>query len=251
MSNQMPKDLFSGHAKDYSDFRPSYPEDLINYICHLVKYRGVVWDCACGNGQLAIPLAEHFHLVMASDISEKQILQAPGHRGVLYTVQQAENTDFPDEYFDMVVVGQAIHWFNHEAFYHEVNRVLAPQGVIVAIGYGLMSINPPLNEVLQNFYKNIVGPYWPLERAHLDAGYETIPWPFESIQTPAFDMTMRWTFDKMMNYLNTWSSVKLYENENGANPVALVAEDFKKAWGREGEKVVRFPLFVKAGKKLV
>jgi SAM-dependent methyltransferase len=249
MSSQIPGDLFSGHAKDYAGFRPVYPEELIHYISHLVRYRGVVWDCACGNGQLSLPLAGHFNLVMATDISEQQIAHAPGHKGIMYTVQRAEQTDFPDEYFDMIVIGQAIHWFDHDAFYSEVNRVLAPDGVIVAVGYGLMTINEEVDAVLNHFYKNITGTYWPTERAHLDAGYTTIPWPFDTIETPSFEMTHHWGFDQMMGYLNTWSAVKLYEKETGVNPLTLVVEDFRKAWGSDNTRLVRFPLFVKAGKK--
>jgi len=244
------KDLFSGHAKEYAAFRPKYPDAFVKYISRLVKYRGVVWDCACGNGQFSLPLAEHFQLVLASDISEKQIAAAPGHKGILYTVQPAEKTDFPDEFFDMVVVGQAIHWFNHDAFYREANRVMGPNAVIAAIGYGLMRISPEVNAVLDHFYKNITGPYWEPERKYIDDSYKTLPFPFETIEVPLFEMPCQWTFEQMMGYLNTWSAVKKYEKENGINPLTLVAGDFEKVWGGATFKQVVFPLFVKAGRKL-
>jgi methylase of polypeptide subunit release factors len=96
MDAPSPKDLFSGHAEDYVAFRPAYPDELIKYLSRLVKYRGVVWDCGCGNGQLAYALAEHFQLVCATDISEKQLAHAPGHNGILYKVMPAEQTDFPE-----------------------------------------------------------------------------------------------------------------------------------------------------------
>jgi len=243
------KDLFSGHARDYAEFRPKYPDALVKYISRLVKYRGVVWDCACGSGQLSLPLAEHFQLVLASDISEGQIAQAPGHKGILYTVQPAEKTDFPDEFFDMVVVGQAIHWFNHEAFYREAKRVMGPNAVLVIIGYGMMRVSPEVDVVIDHFYKNITGPYWEPERKYINEAYQTLPFPFETIEIPTFDMPCQWSFAQMMGYLNTWSAVKKYEAKNGLNPLTLVADDLEQAWGSPAVKQVVFPIFMKAGKK--
>ncbi len=248
MASTFVKDLFSGHAKDYADFRPKYPAELVKYISRLVKYRGVVWDCGCGNGQLSLPLAQEFQLVLASDISAEQVAQAPGHKGILYTIQPAEQTDFPDAFFDMVVVGQAIHWFNHDAFYREAKRVMGPQAVIVAIGYGLMRVSPEVDAVLDYFYQHITGPYWEPERRYIDDAYQTLPFPFEPIEVPAFEMPCDWTFAQMMGFLNTWSAVKKYEAANGVNPLSLVADDFEKAWGGEESMQVVFPLFVRAGR---
>lgn len=58
-----------------------------------------------------------------------------------------------------------------------------------------------------------------------------------------------WTFSQMMWYLNTWSAVKKYEQENGMNPLSLVATDFEKAWGGVVNRRVVFPGFVRAGRK--
>ncbi len=46
------KDLFSGHAKLYATFRPSYPKELVRFhlITHLLPIE-VAWDCGTGNGQ--------------------------------------------------------------------------------------------------------------------------------------------------------------------------------------------------------
>jgi hypothetical protein len=49
----MAKDLFSQQSKLYAQFRPSYPQELFDYILQFVKERGTAWDCATGNGQAA------------------------------------------------------------------------------------------------------------------------------------------------------------------------------------------------------
>lgn len=250
MSVNPSKDIFSGYAADYARFRPHYPPGLIKFISSLVKYRGVVWDCGCGNGQLSMAMAEPFQLVCASDISAQQIAQAPGHKGILYSVQPAEKTDFPDYFFDMVVVGQAIHWFNHDAFYREANRVMGSNAVLAVIGYRLMRVSPEIDVVIDHFYKNITDPYWEPERKYIDEAYQTLPFPFELINVPAFEITAQWSFEQMMGYLNTWSAVKKYEKENGVNPLTLVENDLAKAWGNHPVQQITFPIIVKAGRKI-
>jgi hypothetical protein len=64
-----------------------------------------------------------------------------------------------------------------------------------------------------------------------------------------FEMPCDWNFTQMISFLNTWSAVKKYEQENGINPLSLVAGDFEKAWGGEESRRVVFPLFVRAGRK--
>jgi SAM-dependent methyltransferase len=243
-----PKDYFSGHAADYANFRPHYPTELIKYISKLIKYRGVAWDCACGNGQLAVALANHFHLVMATDISENQISKAPANKGIFYTVQSAEKTDFPDAYFDLITIGQALHWFNLPAFYKEAKRVLTPNGLIVAIAYGFVKINPELDAIINRLYSDTLGDYWPPERQLIEDKYASIFWPFTPLDFPAFEMKCNWSLTQMMGYLNTWSAVKAYEKANHLNPVQDISEELNHAWGQAKNAEITFPLIIKAGK---
>ena len=72
----MAKDLFSGHSKSYAKYRPGYPKELFEYILQFVERKEKVWDCATGNGQAAVVLADYFEKVEATDISEAQIKNA-------------------------------------------------------------------------------------------------------------------------------------------------------------------------------
>ena len=60
------KDHFSGHASGYASFRPRYPEALFDFVAALTPGRSLAWDCATGNGQAALGLAERFTRVIAS-----------------------------------------------------------------------------------------------------------------------------------------------------------------------------------------
>ena len=67
------KDHFSGHASSYQKFRPSYPDEMFEFLASLAPTRTLAWDCATGNGQAAISLSQHFTQVVAPDASDKQI----------------------------------------------------------------------------------------------------------------------------------------------------------------------------------
>ncbi|WP_246054214.1 class I SAM-dependent methyltransferase [Antarcticibacterium flavum] len=120
------KDNFSHSPKDYSQYRPKYPQELIEYLIQLVNNTGKLWDCGTGNGQLAAALAPYFERVEATDISRQQIAEAKQKENINYTAVPAERTNFPGSFFNLVTVAQAVHWFEFQDFYREVKRVLKP-----------------------------------------------------------------------------------------------------------------------------
>ncbi|NHM07006.1 class I SAM-dependent methyltransferase [Flavobacterium sp. CYK-4] len=241
------KDNFSTASDQYAKFRPGYPEALFAYLKSQLPSCQTAWDCGTGNGQVAVKLSEFIHKVYATDISAAQIEQAERLPNIEYSVQAAEQTNFPDVFFDLIVVAQAIHWFDFEKFYREVNRTAKDNALMLVIGYGLLKITPEIDALILNFYRNIIGPYWDAERRYIDERYQTIPFPFEAIQATDFNNTYHWNFDHLMGYLNTWSAVKHYQKANGHNPVDLVAEKLKTAYGTQARKV-NFPLLLRMGK---
>lgn len=241
------KDLFSEQAAAYAAYRPAYPLALGKAIAKLQRYRGVAWDCATGNGQLAMQLAEHFALVCASDASAAQLRQAPANNSIHYSVQPAEHTDYPDHYFDVVTVAQAIHWLDIEAFYKEVRRVAKPEGHLVVIGYGLCSINDAVDAWLHNFYYNSIHTYWEPERKILEDEFQTLYFPFREVAFPSLQMEMEWTATQFIHYLSTWTAVQKCMAETKVNPLDDASEKLWKIWPAAEKRTVRWPLFIKAG----
>ncbi|SLK05264.1 class I SAM-dependent methyltransferase [Salegentibacter salarius] len=195
---------------------------------------------------MAGELAKFFKEVQASDISQQQLDNAVSQPNIHYSVQPAEKTSFPDHNFDLITVAQAIHWFNFEAFYKEVERVLKPDGIIAVIGYSLFKSNPETDEVILNFYRDIIGPLWDEERRYLDEKYKSIPFPFKEIKSPAFEQEYQWTFTHLIGYLKTWSAVKHYEKAKGENPVDLIEDELKASFGAKNKVV--FPILFRSGK---
>ena len=253
-----PKDLFSKQSKQYASSRPTYPRELFEFIVGLVDEKNLVWDCATGNGQAAVVLAEYFKHVVASDISAKQIENAQQKRNITYRIFPAEKTPLEDNTVDLITVAQALHWFDFDKFYKEAKRALKKKndksmgGIIAAWAYGLHSISPGLDKVSHRLYEDILGDkYWAPERKYVEAKYETIPFPFEQVPAPQFQIELNWNMPDLVNYFHSWSSVQKFIEKNNYDPVSDILDSLEDAWGgkhriNEKRKVV-WPLYVKVG----
>ena len=240
------KDNFSHQSADYANFRPQYPKEIFDEIKTRLKSSNCAWDCATGNGQVAKELSKFFENVKATDISENQLNQAPKLANINYSVQTAEKVDFPDNSFDLITVAQAIHWFNFDKFYTEVKRTLKNDGIFVVLGYSLFRSNPETNKIMDNFYYNIIGPYWDEERKYLDDGYKSIPFPFQEIETSEVFFKEEWQLERLIGYLKTWSAVKHFIDKNGYDPVDELYNDLKESFG--DKNIIEFPILFRMGR---
>jgi len=242
------KDLFSGHSKKYAAFRPTYPEALYRFIFDHVAHKGVAWDCATGNGQVARFLSEHFQKVYATDISQQQLDQAFRAPNIFYSISPAEKTTFLDQQFDLVTVGQALHWFDQPKFFEEVKRVGKRQSIVAIWGYALLYIEPTIDKIILDFYHHTVGSYWDEARRMVEKEYSTIDFPFHEIAAPKLNIEVTWTIDHLLGYLESWSATQKYIQANGHNPVEKVAEKIRSHWKTGESKNIRFPVFTRIGK---
>lgn len=242
------KDLFSEASDNYARFRPSYPDDLITFLVSEAQNFERVWDCATGNGQLAMPLSKHFKKVYATDISQQQMAQAPQKENIAYSLQSAEKTDFPDGFFDLITVGQAVHWFNFDAFYDEVKRTLKPNGLLAIIGYAFPQFPSEIQGIMNHLYRNVVGSFWDEERRFVDGHYQTIPFPFMELPTPKFSYSQQWDFEHLEGYISTWSATKKYIKSLNQNPFDAIKFDLKDVLKTRDSFQAVFPILLRLGK---
>ena len=244
-------DHFSAVAVKYADFRPHYPAALFDYLATLVAAEATVWDCACGNGQATSDLAARFRKVVGTDASREQIESASPSPNVEYRVALAEQSGLADGSVALITIAQALHWFKLESFYAEAKRVLANRGVLAAWAYGINRVEgEPVDKLVQDFYSNVVGPYWPPERHLVEEGYRTIQFPFAEITPPAFRMEAGWTLEQLLGYFSTWSATNRFIKATGRNPLEPLGAALRDVWGEpEKTRVVTWPLVLRIGLK--
>lgn len=244
------KDHFSSHAAGYAQYRPTYPTALVDYFVSISPAIQLALDCGCGTGQLSVLLADRFERVVATDASAQQIANAHAHPRVEYSATPAERSGLPDASVDLITVAQAAHWFDLDAFYAEVRRVAKRQGVIALITYGVLHVAQPAAEaLLQHFYSETVGPYWPPERRHVEDGYRSLPFPFDELTAPPLAIEVSWTLPDLLGYIDTWSAVRGAEKAIGRAPIEAFRNEMADLWGDpQRREAIHWPLSLRAGR---
>jgi len=249
----MTKDLFSKQADAYSAYRPLYPPELYAWlVLQTPRPHHLAWDVGTGNGQVAAVLAQHFERVLATDLSAAQLAKALQVPNITYRQALAKASGLDDSSTDLVCVAQAMHWFDLDLFYPEVDRVLRPGGLFAAWGYKIpeSETNPGFTSAFFHCYKNILGPYWDPERRLVEESYASMPFPYEKMATPDFSMRATWTAKDAAGYIASWSALQNYRAALQEDPLpaieALLTEQVP-----PGTTVdVFFPMFVVCGRKV-
>ena len=242
------EDHFSAQAGEYARYRPHYPPELFDYLVSIAPGHHLAWDCGTGNGQAALELARHFERVLATDASAEQVALAAPHERIEYRVEPAEETSLEAGSVDLVTVAIAVHWFDLDRFYPAVRRVLAPRGVLAVWTYHMMEIEPAIDRIVDHYYRDVVGAYWPPRFRHVDQRYRTLPFPFEELIPPEFHMHADWTLENLTGFLSSWSATERYRAERGHHPVGLIWPELSRAWGAPSQvRPVRWPLHLRVG----
>jgi SAM-dependent methyltransferase len=134
-----PTRRFSDRVADYVRFRPGYPPavvDLLMTACGLTP-AWIVADIGAGPGNLSRLFLDHGNPVVAvepnremREAGERLLGAHPRFRAV---AGRAEVTGLPNRSVDLVVAGQAFHWFDRAAAKAEFARILQPPGRTVLV----------------------------------------------------------------------------------------------------------------------
>jgi SAM-dependent methyltransferase len=129
-----PTERFTTRAENYARYRPGYPSEAIELLrarCGL-KRGATVADVGSGTGILTALLLAGGALVAAVEpnaamraAAEAALGARPGFRSVNGT---AEATTLAPASVDLLVAGQAFHWFDVERARAEALRILRPGG---------------------------------------------------------------------------------------------------------------------------
>ena len=115
---------------------------LFDWLASQCDRRDQAWDCATGTGQAATGIAPHFRHVYATDSSAGQIVRAEPASNITYAVAPAESCGLSDCSVDLITVAQALHWFDRDRFFAEVQRIARPRALLAVYGYSWFYLTP-------------------------------------------------------------------------------------------------------------
>ncbi|MFS7905694.1 putative methyltransferase type 11, S-adenosyl-L-methionine-dependent methyltransferase [Helianthus anomalus] len=175
--------------------------------------------------------------VIGTDTSKNQIEFAPKLPNVRYectspnmSMSELEAKIGPESSVDLVTVAQALHWFDHDAFYNQVKWILK---------------KPHESK-----------PYWESQRGLVDDKYTTVKFPFDLLDgcdhTGPFEFETKqpMSLDAFLTYVRLWSAYQTAK-VNGVELLSEgVIEEFRKAWKEDAnvEKSVTYLVYLQTRK---
>ncbi len=173
--NTAPVDRFSDRAKEYAASRPDYPSALGEALKSFggLTTESVVADIGSGTGISSRLLLGTGCRVIGVEpnaamraVSVSELADEPRFTAVYGS---AESTTLPDASVDMVVAGQAFHWFDPVPTRDEFRRILRPGGT-VGLFWNIRSVSgTPVLDDYEALLQEFGGDYHATDRRHEQA----------------------------------------------------------------------------------
>ncbi len=183
-----------GTAEAYAQGRPYFHPLVIEKVKENLALSAPVKlavDVACGTGLSTRALLAIAEQIVATDISEVMLSQAPKDACITYYQAPAEALPLEDASADLMTVSLAFHWLERKAFLREARRVLRLGGWLVVYENffeGRQHSNTDFVRWLERYYE-----------AHPSPPRDRAPFTDEDAQRAGFEFLVRET------YKNTWS----------------------------------------------
>jgi SAM-dependent methyltransferase len=194
-----PTKRFSNRVENYLKYRPTYPPEIIPLLesaCGLTA-ESVIADVGSGTGLLTELFLRHGNPVFGVEpnpemrtAGEKVLAKYPKFTSVSAS---AEATALPDHSIDLVIAGQAFHWFDRGQARPEFVRILKPHGWVVLAWNGYRVETSPLMAAYQDLVIRYGTDYSEVQR-------EVVGCDVESFYAPGSCKCARFEFQQTFDY---------------------------------------------------
>ncbi len=190
-------------SKEYAKFRDIYPEEFYKKLADLslgVKGQKAL-DIGTGTGVVPRNMFDYGADWTGVDISENQIayakqLSKDAGMDIRFQVSAAEDIDFPDASFDVVIACQCFMYFDKDILLPKIHRMLKKDGHFAVL---FMAWLPEESEIAKASEEMVLkyNPSW--SGAHMTRyTLETPPWckdMFEPVHMLTYDLPVAFTRD--------------------------------------------------------
>lgn len=133
MDKRHPENLFTGKAEVYAATRPSYPEQLLQWLESRADFESVA-DVGAGTGIFTVflqPVCQKIIAVEPNPDMRQVFARMPGGWDCIQG--SAEAIPLPDNSLTLIAAAQAFHWFDEIRFREECRRLLRPEGKLLIV----------------------------------------------------------------------------------------------------------------------
>lgn len=153
-----PKRRFSGRAENYARHRPGYPKAILEFLDGRGLTTGsLIADVASGTGLLSELFLGNGNRVFGvepnREMREAGERYLGGYERFESVAGTAEATTLGDASVDLIVVGQAFHWFEPRSTRAEFERILKPGGCVALLWNDMRRDATPFMEAYERLIR--------------------------------------------------------------------------------------------------
>lgn len=220
------KERFSNRVDSYVKYRPSYPQEAIQYLYDTagLPENGEVADIGAGTGIFSKPLLERGSKVTAVE-PNKEMREAAenmlgGEPHFRIVPGAAEETGLPSRSVDFIVCAQSFHWFDRTASRAEFRRILRPGGKVALIWNSRLTHGTPFREEYERLLQTFGNDYKP--EKDRDLSLEGLASFFKpgTMQEARFTNQQAFDFEGLLGRLHSSSSSLVPGDPNYENMVS-------------------------------
>ena len=200
-----PGTIFEGLASDYDRFRPHYSAKAIDWLALLCPRH--IADIASGTGILTRQLRSRFpdSLIVGIEPARDMLTTASGTAPDIHWLGgRAERLPLARGAFDLVTVGQAAHWLDHDLFHAECGRILRPGGTLALLNNNRIR-DSAIAQAYETALENISPGYRRTYRDHISAGELAALPCVRTVRTRRFAWVWTRTRDELLGYVRSTS----------------------------------------------
>jgi ubiquinone/menaquinone biosynthesis C-methylase UbiE len=165
---------FSNRVDNYIKYRPDYPAGVIAFLKQegLLTNDSVVADIGSGTGISSELFLKEGNIVYGIE-PNKEMREAAERllkefKNFISIDATAEETTLKNNNIDLIIAGQAFHWFDKQKCKTEFRRILKPEGNVVLMWNDRRTDSTPFLRSYEDFIKMFATDYLEVNHKNID-----------------------------------------------------------------------------------
>jgi ubiquinone/menaquinone biosynthesis C-methylase UbiE len=164
---------FSNRVENYIKYRPSYPSEIISFLKHEINLSSdqIIADIGSGTGISSVNFLKNNNKVIGiepnSEMRKASEIYLNAYDNFISIDGKSDNTSLQNSSIDIIIAGQAFHWFNIETTKIEFKRILKNDGYIILI-WNEKDFSKPFMSDYEKFIKKFGTDYDKVKQENID-----------------------------------------------------------------------------------
>ncbi len=244
---------FSDRVDNYIKYRPDYPDEIVTFLKenNLLTEESILADIGSGTGISAEPFLNNGNKVYGIEpnkemrvAAEKLLVEFKNFKSLDAT---AENTTLENNSIDLIIAGQAFHWFDKEKSKNEFKRILKQDGTVVLMWNDRRTDSTPFLREYEDFLNQFATDYLEVNHKNIDETVFNNFFGKQNYALKSFDNYQYFDFEGLKGRVLSSSYMPNQEHKD----YALMIEELKELYTRfekNGQVVLEYDTNIYYGK---